>query len=306
VTATDLERTWTTLIPSQGGTVNKCIPLDTLLKEIKALHSDILTVELKFTGDWVEVNGRCRIVTVDGKEFPVLPSVTGTKVEISGFADLLKRVIPAAGESDTRYTLNTVLVDLEGGHIVATDGHRLHIDDIAAVAEGKKIMFPRKTALLVAKHAVSGSFEIADNWIVMDLAGGQMYSRLVEGTYPAYDQVIPKGNPIRVRFQGAELLKILEGALPLCRNDAVKITVNGRLEVATSNPDLGEYNWRMPCRSEGKGDEALTIGFNAKYVIAAVKSFTTKENDEVTLELTDKPLAACILNSKAVIMPMRI
>lgn len=306
VTATDLERTWTTLISSQGGTISRCVPLNTLLKEIKALHSDILTAELKFTGDWVEVNGRCRIVTVDGREFPVLPATTGTKVEISGLSDLLNRVLPAAGESDTRYTLNTVLVDLECGHIVATDGHRLHIDDIAAVAEGRKIMFPRKTAVLAAKHEVSGAFEIADNWVVMDLSGGQMFSRLVEGTYPAYDQVIPKENPIKVRFQGAELLKILEGALPLCRNDAVKITVNGRLEVATSNPDLGDYNWRMPCRSEGKGDEVLTVGLNAKYVIDAVKSFTTKENDEVTLELPEKPLAPCILNGKAVIMPMRI
>lgn len=306
LTATDLEKSWTKVIPCKGSSIDICIPLAVLLREVKALHSEITEVKLRFSEKSVNVNGRCEILTLPGNEFPKLTECKGVDIDIPDLPGKLNRVLPAAGDKDTRYVLNAIMLDTRNGHLVATDGHRLHLETVPSSKEGKQIIIPRETAHVAVKYLASNiiSIDCAEQLISFSLDGGIMVSRLIEGTYPDYKVVIPKEKPKKIKFQGSEFLKILEGALPLVTSgNAIKMSVNGRIDIETRNPDLGNYRWHIPCESEGiKG---FIIGFNAQYLIDAIKSFTTKEDNNVLMELKD-PLSPCLINGKAVVMPIRI
>lgn len=278
----------------------RCIPLDILLREVSALHADINEVKLTFKESTVNVNGRCEIHTLPAGDFPEYKDFDGVKVEVPGLAEKFKTVLPAAGERDTRYMLNAVLLDLDKGYIVATDGHRLHIEK-TVVLKGKKAVIPSGTAELVIKHSAE-LLKLGGNRIAFKLAGGEMTSTLMEGTYPDYEKVIPKENPIKITFKGLELLKVLDGALPATTfGNVIKLTIDGSLEIEAVNPDLAHYKWHIPCTKQG-GDKNLIIGFNARYLIDAVRSYG---KDEVVMEMST-PLNPCVINSKAVVMPVRI
>ncbi|MEW6115648.1 MAG: DNA polymerase III subunit beta [Nitrospirota bacterium] len=304
IEATDIENSWSKVIVANPvyGAVDMCVPLHLLAKEVSALHADIKTVELSFKGNTVKVNGRCDIFTLRGDEFPALKIIEGTEVAMKGLPAKIKRVLVAAGESDTRYVLNGVYIDLQKGRIVATDGHRLHIDDIEK-SEMPSVILSRKTAGLIAKHGAD-TLVFGDGHVSCALAGGVLVSRLHEGTYPNYENVIPKELPIKATFSGAEMLKVLEGAVPIAasKSNAVKLSFNGQIDVHSTNPDIGQYHWYVPC--EKTGDD-ISIAINAQYLIDSIRSYTTKENDTVIMEINEQ-LTPVLINSRAVVMPMRL
>lgn len=307
LTATDLEKAWTRRLECFGDDVRRCVPLSVLYSEVKALDADISEVELHFTPGAVRVNRRCEIRTLPAEDFPIQAEFEGEDIEVPGLSGKIARVLPAAGEGDTRYTLNGVYLDFEKGSMVGTDGHRMHIEQIPTAKAGQKIIIPRQTAALMAKHGSADILRVGKNAISSSLAGGLMLSRLIEGTYPAYENVIPKDNRVRLVFRGSELLKILEGAIPLtsANHNAVRMLINGRLEIETRNPDLGHYRWHIPCAIEGKDGGTLTVGFNAGYLIDAIRSYTSKDDDRVEMTLGEA-LTPCMINAGAVVMPMRV
>lgn len=309
IIATDLEKTFSKTIQCKktSGDISFCIPGDVLLKEISAL-GDIPDAVLRFEDAWVTLNSRCKIITMHSDDFPKYPDFKDAKTNfdttIPMLTHKLKQVLPAAGESDTRYTLNGVYVDFKTGYMVATDGHRLHFIKTATdpVKDGININIPQRTALMAIKHKAIDAISIHDNQIVFGIAGGEMLSSLIEGTYPNYEQVIPKDLKIKVQFKGDTLLKILDGAIPISITGSIKVDINDHIEISTTNPNLGEYKWQMPCSNQS--GEVLTLGFNAKYIIDALKSFQA-EDDNVTFEC-ETPLSPSLINQQAVVMPMRI
>lgn len=305
-TATDLDKGWSRFIPCKGDAVNVCVPLDIFIREVKALHSNIKEVELQFTENTVKVNGRCEIFVLSGEDFPALPERGEKQIDVPGFTDKLSRLLPAAGESDTRYILNAILIDFARGYTVATDGHRMHFDRIPVQKDMGQIVISRESASLIVKYKAANTVRLGKKHISLSVAGGIMTARLIEGTYPKYENVIPQDNPIKVKFQGPDFLKVLEGALPVVadKGDAIRMTVNGKIDIETNNPGIGNYKWHVPCSADGAGKN-FVVGFNAKYLIDAIKAFTSKEDSKVTMTFKD-PLAPCLINDRAVVMPMRI
>lgn len=304
-TATDIDRSWTGSIPGKGNPIDVCIPLDIFIREVKALHSDIKEVELMFTDNTVKVNGRCEIFILPGEDFPSLPNVGSRKIDIPGFTDKIARLLPAAGEGDSRYILNAILIDLEHGYIVATDGHRMHFDRISAQKDAGQFIISRESASMIVKHKAANTMQMSKKHITFTIAGGTMMSRRIEGTYPKYENVIPQDNTIKVMFQGPDFLKVLEGALPVVadRGNTIRMSVNGKIDIETDNPGIGNYKWHVPCSSAGTAKN-FTVGFNAKYLIDAIKAFTSKEDSKVTMTFKD-PMSPCLINDRAVVMPMR-
>lgn len=308
LSATDIETHWTKSLKCEAaGAVSACVPLAVLLKEVQALH-DIEDVVLSFGVETVSVNGRASIYTMPSAEFPTAPELKdGLETDIADLVTKFRRVVPAAGDSDTRYTLNTVLVDFECGKIVASDGHRMHIEDGATVPDVGAVLIPRRAVLLAIRHEASSGIKVSKTHVSLDLAGGSLVTRRVEGTYPRYSEVFPKDNAIKVSFLGTELLKVFEGALPLSNgSNAVKLVINGAIKVESLNPDLGSYSYEVPCETVGNGGKDMEFGFNAGYLIDAIKAFTTKDDDSVVMEFGGDPLTPCIINNRAVVMPMRI
>lgn len=303
---TDLEISYTHNLPYIGDQVDKCIPLDILLPEIKALPSEITEVELKFIENKVQINDRCEIYTNPGDEYPKIKSVKGEAVEITGLSEKLKRVMPAVSVSYREGPLSGICFDFPKGHIVAADGNRLHIEDLQKVKKSKSIILPLKTALLLAKHNFSGFMKISESQVGFDLGNGEITSMLIEGNYPDYGNAIPKDNPVKTTFGGKEFLRVIDGAVPVSNKDyrVVTLSINGRLEIETKNADIGSYKWHLPCHSEKKHKD-ITIAFNIRYLVDAIKAYTTKENDTVVMEIKDAA-SAVIINQKAIVMPIGI
>jgi DNA polymerase-3 subunit beta len=238
------------------------------------------------------------------------------------FLDLVRRTLFAVGENDARYVLNGVLCAIEGGRIrmVGTDGHRLAVAERALdrpkgtpAYPDVSAIIPKKALLEMKKLVEDGegdALEIGFTKTQFMFRQGDLLllTRLMEGNYPNYHQVIPTGNDKRVAVDK----KALEGALRRVsllakeRTNAIKFQLEpARLLLSTSNPELGEATEDMGVAYDG---DALATGFNARYLLDVLGAVA---GPEAVLEFKD-PLSPCLIKEPAqegslcVIMPMRV
>ncbi|HIE65933.1 MAG: DNA polymerase III subunit beta [Nitrospira sp.] len=268
-----------------------------------------------------------KIVGLPPDEFPSSPPPDSQRkilIDSSLFLALIRRTLFASGENDTRYILNGILLQLEkikgneqGIRFVATDGHRLALAEglikAGEDAEEREVIIPKK-AILEIKKALeedeggeAPELLIGKSQLVFRRGSFVLTSRLMEGTYPNYKQVIPKGNVKKVTV----IKKDLEGGLRRVsilareKTNAIKFSLQeGGITLSSNNPEMGEASEEVVTSFKGEG---LTTGFNARYFLD-VLSVVKKE--EVTLEFKDA-LSPCLIkeesnNFLAVIMPMRV
>ncbi len=220
---------------------------------------------------------------------------------------------------DTRYFLNGALFVLkpDGMSLVATDGHRLALVSVAR--DGKetldvKAILPKKTLGELARLLAEGNddvrYERGENHLFFDVGGRRLISRMIDGQFPAYERVIPKGNDKHIEFERDRLTNAVKRVALLSneRSRAVKFLVEkGKVEVASSSPEVGEAKETLPVEYAGS---SLQICFNAQYVLDFLAAVTT---DVVSLDLKDevsqavmKPVGAEGYDYTYVIMPMRV
>lgn len=303
LSVTDFVTSWTKRIECAGSSADICVPAELLYKEVKALGGDVETVTLSIEGNAVVVNDRCAILTQPAKDFPDIQPAEGVSFEVKALAEKFARVASVASDEEVRYNINGVFFDFKNGKVVATDGHRIHFEDMD-VAEAAGFIIPKKAALIAAKRAAGDDIKVGEKTVSLHVSGGVMVARFVDGEFPDYLKVVPKDNPVRIEFMSKSLLDIFNGALPFSEGNMkiVRLTINGAITVETSAPSLGSYKWQIPCMSLGK-EKDIEIGFNAAYLADALKAFA---NDAPgVLELKD-PLSPVLVNGKAVVMPVRL
>jgi DNA polymerase-3 subunit beta len=227
---------------------------------------------------------------------------------------------------DTRYFLNGAQFVLrpDSMSLVATDGHRLAL--VTAARDGKsknssgsgddenKAILPKKTlgelARLLSEGEGDVSYERGENHLFFDVAGRLLISRMIDGQFPAYERVIPKGNDKHIEFERDRLANAVKRVALLSneRSRAVKFQIEkGKVDVTSSSPDIGEATETLPVDYSGS---SLQICFNAQYVLDFLAAVAT---DVVSLELKDevsqavmKPVGAEGYDYTYVIMPMRV
>ena len=258
------------------------------------------------------------------EEFPTLPSLSPDKMgrlQAAVLSSMIERTVYAASTDETRYNLNGVYLELlDDGtklRMVATDGHRLAMSDrvVGSEASGlvSGVILPRK-ALAELKKLVDE--EDADE-IELGFAGNQALARkgdvtvmmrLVEGEFPNYRQVLPKGNSQRVAVESEILAQAARRAalVSVERSKAIRLELApGVLRITSTNPDIGEAFEEIDIDYQGEG---LSIGFNARYLLDCLAAFRSKE---VELCLEDELSPALVRpiedgESFAVVMPMRL
>jgi DNA polymerase-3 subunit beta len=301
LSATNLEASWTRALTSTGGPVARCIPARLLLAEIKALPAGTVDLELLFTTHAVSVNGRCDIITQDAEEFPELdhPSFEGS--EVGNLLEAFKRVIPAVSSDQTRYALTGVFIDFENSKVVGTDGFRMHTEDITPGDRSMKpAIVPLRSAKIIAKHGSTNAIRWLDEKrLSLPLGGGVFATRVIEGTYPDWKGIHPVASN-SVTFGREEFLKIVEGANAIVDDRRVLLMINHEL-VIRSEGGSGSYNWHIPCDSVLK-TKKLSMVFNARFLTDAIKSYPL---ERVTLQAPDG-YGACLINEKAIVMPIRV
>jgi DNA polymerase-3 subunit beta len=220
---------------------------------------------------------------------------------------------------DTRFFLNGAKFILTPSNmtLVATDGHRLALVEVkhdVGVTQESGVILPKKTLLELGKLLAEGEgdilFESGENHLFFEVGGRVLISRMIDGQFPAYERVIPKGNDKTIEFDRERLTSAVKRVALLSneRSRAVKFEVGkGKVEVTSSSSEFGEAREQIPVDYAGP---ALTISFNAQYVLDFLN---VVETDVVLLSLKDdvsqavmKPVGAEGYDYTYVIMPMRI
>lgn len=323
IVATDLETAMKEPLQARIEKEGKiCIPARKMFEIIREVDDDVLceTIDNK----WLKIKAgksNFRLACLSAGEFPAWPGMED-KEEISIESDLLKDVIEktiyAAGESDTRYTLNGLLFHLTTGvtmTVVGTDGHRLAIISKqiqGAIQNEKKLIIPKKAAAelrkIIEKTNESVKVTLDKNHVLFTVGQIEFLTRLIEGTYPSYEQVIPTNNENKILVNREAFAKSLRRVAIMSkeRSNAVKVDISQNLfSITSSNPDVGEAQDELPVEYKG---EQITMGFNARYFIDILEAVS---DEKVMIELQAALNPVLIRGEKdqqyrCVIMPMRI
>jgi DNA polymerase III subunit beta len=323
LSTTDLEISITTSIEAKvpkKGTV--AIPAKKFAEIIDALPQTDIEIEaqnnrleMRFgTGDY-------KIAGMPADEFPRLPEVNQAK-EIKIPADILRRMIQktayAASNDETRPALNGIFWQTTGDKMkmVTTDGHRLakiEVDNPMGQGYGDVIVPPRALNL-VSRLAVDGITEIGvifnENSLIFSCGQNTISTRVIEGPYPNYEQVIPKYNN-KSLIIGRTMLADTVRRVAILANTLthqVKFSINkNTLQLSATNVDFGgEAIEKLPCQYDG---EDIDIGYNAAYVLDILKQL---DSDEVKFALSTAVSAAIVTTLDptsdyvCLVMPLRL
>jgi DNA polymerase-3 subunit beta len=326
--ATDLEvglRSKCTANVSKGGSLT--LPAKKLYEIVKALPETDVRIEEDKGGVKVAADRfDSRMQTLPREDFPTLPEATGS-YSVALPRDVLRQMVAktqfAITGEDTRYFLNGALFIQrpEAMSLVSTDGHRLALITVSRdrgksklKTDEDRVILPRKTLLelgrLLSETEGDIQYERGENHLFFQVGDRLLISRMIDGQFPAFERVIPKGNDKRVEFDRDRLTSAVRRVALLSneRSRAVKFQIDkGKVEIASSSPEFGEAKEILMVDYAGA---PVTICFNAQYVLDFLG---VVETDMVSLDFKDemsqavlKPIGAEGYDYTYVIMPMRI
>jgi len=253
------------------------------------------------------------------EDFPRLPSFEGDVIRMpaEALASTIERVARAASRDEVRPILTGILVSVADSKLtmVATDSYRLsvkHTELEAASPDPFEANVParalRELARIVANTGVD-EIEVAlpGNQIVFRAGPYVLSSRLIDGQFPSYRQLLPDSFDHDVRLPKGELLDVTKRIRYLAqRNAPLRMTFeSGEVTVSAETPEVGDARESMPCAFEG---EALEIAFNPQFLIEGIESI---ETEELVLRLTS-PLRPGLLQQAGdedfsyLVMPIRL
>ncbi|MBI5630470.1 MAG: DNA polymerase III subunit beta [Elusimicrobia bacterium] len=267
--------------------------------------------------------GRSRfgIMGAPKSEYPILPEFNkqnAFEASANAIGDMVKKTIFAASSDETRHVLNGVFWSASKGtlEMVATDGRRLAVAARKVVPKEKDfhVIVPTKIlAELLRLLGAAGPGEdkllvaVAENQIAFQYKETSLLSRLVGGSFPHYQQVIPSKKDISIRVDTREMLAITKRA-SLCavdRGGSVKYSlVSSALQVTASSQNL-EFMDELPVEYKGDG---LQVAFNPQFVMDALKHIDTEKVDLGFTTPVNPALVEPVGGGeyRFVIMPMRI
>lgn len=236
-------------------------------------------------------------------------------------AEVLRGVVERThfcmAHQDVRYYLNGLLLELSGDQLraVATDGHRMGLSEAAVKAGatgGRQVIVPRKGVHEMSRFLSTTDAPVevmlSSNHLRATMDGVTLTSKLIDGRFPDYDQVMPSTYRWSVRIQ-RQLLREALGRVAILANEKYRgarfAFQPGLLTVTAHNPEQEEAQEQLAVEYQG---EELEIGFNVNYVIEAISGLG---GDEVELAMND-PNSSSVLQSptqshtRYIIMPMRL
>ena len=263
-------------------------PVDLELKD-QEVHVSCQSFETKVKG-------------VPADDFPLIAAVSqdqGVSIDIADFKEALGQVLFAVALDETRPEINGVLFQLQKNKLVlaATDSFRLaeRVIDLgkdSAKAEAKFIV-PFRTmqelnrVLGESQDEKQIAISWSDNQVMFSFAGIELVSRLIEGQYPDYQQIIPTHFKTEMMLDTKEFVQLVKSAALFCRagiNDVHFMVNAGKktVEVKAANSQLGENKGAMKAEVSGEDNE---IVFNYRYVLDGLSAM---EGSQVQLKLIDK------------------
>lgn len=322
--ATDTEVALQVSIPAEVSFEGSAVlPARLLLDVVRALQGETLTIALRPAESDVEVTSGAatfRLRTLRSEDFPTLPQPTGQdriSLPAQAFVDTVTKVSRSASHDETRPVLTGILVSASGQELVmvATDSYRLSVKRTALespLAGSFEANVPARALQELARLAGSASDEqltvgVQDGQVVFEAAGAVLSSRLIDGQFPNYRQLLPEAVDHELRLSTAELGGVVRRISLLAqKNSPLRLRfAEGQLTVSAQTPDVGEATESIPVPFKG---EQFEIGFNADFLRDGLDSV---ETDELVLKLIS-PVRPGLIESPDtsdfiyLIMPIRL
>ncbi len=227
------------------------------------------------------------------EDFPALQEPSGTRitVEAGRFAEAVNQVARAASRDEARPVLTGVLLEVtrEGVVLVATDSYRLSIRELVATADAEARAIVPERAMAEAGRAAAtdekGSVElfVDESQVSFKVANLTMTSRLIEGEFPNYRQLLPETHESRMSVSRQQLLDAVRRVGLLARDTTpVRLEFNALgVKLSSSSPDLGQAVETVEARYEG---EDLTVAFNPQYF---ADGLTAATGETVRIDVRD-------------------
>ena len=264
------------------------------------------------------------LMCLPSEDFPSLESKNfQIKFELSveEFRRLIDKTAFAMSSEETRYYLNGIYLhtlkkdNKDLLRAVATDGHRLsRVETVlpGGVDEFPGIILPRKTVMEIRKLAEEKtgnvSVKISDTRIEFNLGGVVLTSKLLDGTFPDYNRVIPDGNNKKLVIE-TNLFSEAVDRVSIVSNDrsrAVKLALrNNSLIVSADSPEQGSANEEIIAEYSG---EEIDIGFNSKYVLDVARQIEGSKTELLLADSVSPTILTDVDDPRVlyVLMPMRV
>ena len=258
-----------------------------------------------------------KIIGMSVRDFPPVPATEGKfcyRVDQGVLREMLRKTSYAISQDETRRVLNGVLMAFKDNKLtmVATDGRRLalveHEIEFPPEAEAELILPNKAVSELMRLLGNEGDLKVyaQKNQAVFEIGTTMVSSKLIDGVYPNYRQVIPGACDERVVIEREALLSALRrvSVVTTDKSNAMRLTFSAnQLTISINTPDVGEGRDTVPVKYAGK---EISIIFNPEYVMDPLKNI---DDDEVFLEMNDghsPALLKCNVPFLYVLMPLRI
>lgn len=319
VTGTDLELTIRLTVPVHSDRPGSAVVPARLVGDIvKALPAG--AVEISSSDDEMSISaGRSQfsVRPLSLSDYPAQVETDAEPVTLqsSQVADALRQVVRAASTDDARAVLTGVLIaaEDEGLKMVATDSYRLAVRDLpqsSMLAAGQKVLVPGR-ALAELQRILSGDAELnvrlGAREAVFEAGETRLTTRLIEGEYPNYRNLLPSSYPNVLTVGREALLEALRRVKILAQDSTpVRLTLGGdTLQLTAITQDVGNAHEEIDASYDGA---EMTVAFNPEYLAAGIDAV---EGDEVTLATMD-PMKPAVLRGVGhddylyLLMPVRV
>ncbi len=329
LTATDMdiaivERVDCTVVQPGATTV----PAHTLLDIVRKLP-DGAKIEIASGGEQNQLVVRCgrsriSLATLPSEDFPVMAEGDlphAFAIDSGALRNIIDRTRFAMSVEETRYYLNGIYIhaaeseDSPKLRVVATDGHRLARVELAlpdGAAGMPGVIVPRKTVVEVHKLLDDGadkvSITLSDTRIRIAVGATVLTSKLIDGTFPDYDRVIPFGNDKTLQVNPRDFAKAVDlvSTIATEKTRAIKLSLdNGSLVLSASSPESGSAEEQLEVEYV---DAPLEIGFNSRYLLDIAQLIG---DDGARFSLSDGTSPTLVRDNADpgalyVLMPMRV
>jgi DNA polymerase-3 subunit beta len=274
----------------RDGTV--VLPARLMLDVARQLPAGEVTLELRPAEQDVEVvsgPARFHLRTLRAEDFPTLPEPGGDQVvdvPAAAFVETIAMVARSASRDETRPILTGILVTAEGGELkmVATDSYRLSVKETRLdppIEGGFEANVPARALQELERLVAQGTEDririgVRANQVVFEVGGMVLSSRLIEGQFPNYRQLLPETYEHELRMAADELTGVVRRiSLMAQKNAPLRMAFKeGELTVSAQTPDVGEASEPLPAPFAG---EPFEIGFNPDFLRDGLESVGSGE-----------------------------
>jgi DNA polymerase III subunit beta len=299
------------------------LPARLVLEVVRSLPDEIVTLELRQQEQDVELisgSAKFHLRTLRSEDFPTLPSpdaATRMTLPTGVFVDTALQVSRSASKDETRPVLTGVLISAGGQELtmVATDSYRLSVKH-ATLASALEATFEANVPARALQELARISQSVSDaelavsmgqNQVVFEVGDVVLSSRLIDGQFPNYRQLLPESVEHELRLSSAEIADVVRRISLLAQKNApLRLSFSeGELTVSAQTPDVGEASEMLPVPFSG---EPFEIGFNPEFLRDGLESV---ESEELVLKLIS-PLRPGLIESPDggefvyLIMPIRL